>query len=127
MKRPERERAGRVPEGHDVIRRTGRRQRCAGQVRRQKTAVIGADAEALLSGRSSRQHARSIIRANFAVQESGGAGRKHVKRDVIRIGPDTHLWIVWEIRILEGITVIRPRGIAAGGDSNALEIWCGAN
>src|SRR5256885_4339086 len=106
MKFPKRERAAGGAETEDVVRRSGWRLERAGQIGRQEAAVSRAGVEALLGRRLSEQHLGAIERANCGADESASA-RKHVERDIIRVRPNTHLRIVREIRIGEGITIPR--------------------
>ena len=118
---PVRELVARRAVSDDVIGRAGRGQARSVDVGRQQSAEVRADAEALLGRRLAGQHARPVVGAGLAASE--GVAVKKVEGDVVRVGPDRHLRIVGEVRVLEGVAVVGAGRITRLRDRDALQVW----
>ncbi|HAF14621.1 MAG TPA: hypothetical protein DCK99_13175 [Blastocatellia bacterium] len=86
-------------ESYETIRRTGRRQRRAVQIGRQKgrdRAAERADRADEGGGRAS-QHRRAIERKRLRTEVSCAGGIEHIHAHVIAVGPDSELGIVEKV------------------------------
>src|SRR5579885_1845473 len=96
-----------------------RRSYCSIDIGRQQAANARALLEADLGGCGTGEHLAAIKGAGSRPDKT--IARKHIKREVIAIRPDAKLGIVVEVRLLEGIAVVRPGGVRGGRDGHTLE------
>jgi len=81
-------------------------------------------------GWSARIQRHGIVEHRVAVEgtcpspnQNQGVPVEHVEREIVAIGPYTHMWVIGEIRALrERIPVVLPGGIVSGRDRRALEV-----
>ena len=69
--------------------------------------------------RLSIEHGIAVISAGIGAYES--VAIEHVEGDVVSIGPYSHLRVVIEVGVLEGIAVIGPGSVGGSRDGHALQ------
>src|SRR5260370_25472411 len=89
--------------------------------RGQQSANRGALLEADLRRRGSIEHGSAVVSASIRARKGRAAG-EHVEGYVVRVGPDRHLGIVVEVRVLERVAVVSSRFVGSCRDRNALKV-----
>jgi hypothetical protein len=120
MEVPVHERGGGRPERKHSVGRTSRWWRGAFEIRRQETAVRARRREALLCRRFTGKHRGAVVRARLRANEDEST-HKQVERHVVAVGPDAELRVIVEVRIREGIPVVRAGRIVHHRDGNAFD------
>ena len=107
--------------GQQVVGRPGGRRRAAVEVSRQQAAVAGAQLKALLGCRQTRQHLAAVIGAGAGASK-GLPIVEHVEGDVVGIRPDSHLRVVVEGGVREGIAVVGTGCVRGGRHRHTLPV-----
>jgi hypothetical protein len=116
MRFPELKRIG--SEVNDVVGRECRRVRGSVHVRRKRSSHARQRTETLRGRGSSREHRRTVVRADFTAHKV--IATEHVVGDVVGIRPDGKLRIIGKVGEGVRVSVIGARRVAGGRDRQAF-------